>query len=150
MRTAYRQWRERSADGSRPDLTYDVPFPPSPELLREATLRAVRATPAPDAVISGIDGAALGALLAAVDLGLRVPEDMLIASLIDSPALRASTPAITALDLRPADMGRSLTTMLHALIEGSASPGAAEVLEPRLILRESTAARLGRTGSRVT
>jgi DNA-binding LacI/PurR family transcriptional regulator len=146
MRTAYRQWRERSADGSRPDLTYDVPFPPSPELLRAVTLRAVQAVPAPHAVVSGIDGAALGALLAAVDLGLRVPQDMLIASLIDSLALRASTPAITALDLRPADMGRSLATMLHALIEGSASPGAVEVLEPRLVLRESTAARLSHPG----
>lgn len=145
MRTAYQQWRERAADGSRPDLTYEVPFPPSPELLREATRRAVRATPAPDAVVSGIDGAALGALLAAVDLGLRVPEDMLVASLVDSPALRASTPAITALDLRPADMGRRLATMLHALIEGSVSPGTAELLEPRLILRESTAAPLHRT-----
>jgi DNA-binding LacI/PurR family transcriptional regulator len=140
MRTAYQEWRGR--DGSRPDLAYGVPFPPSPELLREATLRAVRARPAPDAVVSGIDGAAVGALLAAVDLGLRVPEDLLIASFIDAPALRASTPAITALDLRPADMGRRLATMLSSLIGGGTPPGAAETLEPQLILRESTAAAL--------
>jgi DNA-binding LacI/PurR family transcriptional regulator len=144
MRTAYQEWRGRAGNGSRPELIYNVPFPPSPELLREATLRAVRATPAPDAVVSGIDGAAVGALLAAVDLGLRVPEDMLIASLIDSPALRGSTPAITALDLRPADMGRCLATMLSSLICGGTAPGAAEILEPQLILRESTAARLRR------
>jgi DNA-binding LacI/PurR family transcriptional regulator len=119
IKTAYRQWCERAADGSRPDLTHDVPFPPSAELLREATLRAVRATPEPDAVVSGIDGAALGALL-------------------------ASTPAITGLDLRPADMGRQLASMLHALIDGQVSPGAVEILEPRLMLRESTARPLRR------
>jgi DNA-binding LacI/PurR family transcriptional regulator len=139
MREAYREWRAAAPDGARPELIYDVPFPPSAELLREAVYAAVRATPAPDAVVSGIDGAAVSALLAAIEAGLRVPEDLLIASLVDSPALRGCTPAITALDLDPAEMGRRAATMLDALIEGSADPGAIEVIQPRLHLRESTA-----------
>ena len=139
MREAYRDWRARAADGARPELIYDVPFPPSAELLREATVRAVRATPAPDAVLTGIDGAAVVALFAAIEAGLHVPDDLLIASLVDSPGLRTASPAITALDLNPAEMGRRAATMLNALIDGSAAPGATEIIQPRLNLRESTA-----------
>jgi len=138
MREAYREWRAGAPDGARPELIYDVPFPPSAELLRETTVAAVRATPAPDAVVTGIDGAAVSALLAALEAGLRVPQDLLIASLVDSPALRGLTPAITALDLGPAEMGRRLATMLNALIDGTAAPGAIETIQPRLHLREST------------
>jgi DNA-binding LacI/PurR family transcriptional regulator len=36
-------------------------------------------------------------------------------------------------------MGRRAAAMLNALIEGTAAPGAIEVLQPRLHLRESTA-----------
>jgi len=139
MREAYREWRAGAPDGARPELIYDVPFPPSAELLREVTVTAVHATPVPDAVVTGIDGAAVSALLAAIEAGLRVPEDLLIASLVDSPALRGCTPAITALDLDPAEMGRRLATMLNALIDGTTAPGATEVIQPRLHLRESTA-----------
>lgn len=139
IRETYHEWRASAPPGTRPELIYDVPFPPSAELLREATVAAVRATPAPDAVVSGIDGAAVIALLTAIEAGLRVPEDLLIASLVDSPALRGCTPAITALELGPAKMGRRLATMLNALIEGTATPGITEVLQPRLNLRESTA-----------
>jgi DNA-binding LacI/PurR family transcriptional regulator len=139
VRAAYDQWRAGAPDGARPELIYDVPFPPSAELLREATVAAVRATPAPDALVSGIDGAAVIALLAAIEAGLRVPEDLLIASLVDSPAVRGCTPAITALDLGPAEMGRRAATMLNALISGTVAPGVTEVMRPRLHLRESTA-----------
>jgi DNA-binding LacI/PurR family transcriptional regulator len=138
MREAYRQWRAAAPDGARPELIYDVPFTPSVELLREATVTAVQAEPAPDAVVTGHDGAAIIALLAAIESGLRVPEDLLIASLIDSPALRVCTPTITAIDLGPAEMGRRAAAMLNALIEGTTAPGAVEVLQPRLHLREST------------
>ena len=136
MREAYRQWRAAAPDGARPELIYDVPFTPSVELLRQATVTAVRAEP--DAVVTGHDGAAIIALLAAIEAGLRVPEDLLIASLIDSPALRVCTPAITAIDLGPAEMGRRAAAMLNALIEGTTAPGAVEILQPRLHLREST------------
>jgi DNA-binding LacI/PurR family transcriptional regulator len=44
--------------------------------------------------------------VAAAELGRRVPKDLLIASCVNSPALRACSPAITALDLRPAEVGR--------------------------------------------
>jgi DNA-binding LacI/PurR family transcriptional regulator len=135
QRTAYRDW---CTAGRRPEALYDVPFPASPEQVRDATLRALRSGPAPDAVVSGTDGGALGALVAAAELSRRVPEDLLVASSVDSPALRSCSPAITALDLRPDDMGRRLAALLHALLDGTAPAGTVQVVHPRLVIRAST------------
>jgi DNA-binding LacI/PurR family transcriptional regulator len=159
LRTAYRAWC--SAAG-RPELLFDVPCPGSPELVHDAAMAALRANPpanapadppgdpsanAPadlranppaDAIVSGIDGGAIGALLAAAELGRRVPEDLLVASCVDSPGLRACSPAITALDLRPDEMGRRLASLLHSLLENTVPPGTVQVVHPRLLIRPST------------
>jgi DNA-binding LacI/PurR family transcriptional regulator len=135
LRDAYRAW---CAAGDRPELLYDVLFSGSPELVRAAAVRALRADPSPDAVVSGIDGGAIGALVAAADAGRRVPDDLLIASCVDSPALRSCTPAITALDLNPGEMGRRLAALLHAVLNGTAQPGTSQVIGATLIIREST------------
>jgi DNA-binding LacI/PurR family transcriptional regulator len=89
-------------------------------------------------VVSGTDGGALGALVAAAELSRRVPEDLLVASSVDSPALRSCSPAITALDLRPDDMGRRLAALLHALLDGTAPAGSVQIVHPRLVIRAST------------
>lgn len=143
LRAAYEAW---CGAGARPCLIYDVPFPASPEAVRDAATRALRAHPEPDAVVSGIDGGAIGALVAAAELGRRVPEDLLIASCVDSPALRACSPAITALDLRPAEVGRRLATLMHALLEGDLPPGTVQVVPSRLVIRASTARTLAEAG----
>lgn len=135
LRAAYEAW---CAAGARPPLVYDVPYPWSPEAVHDATIRALGARPEPHAVISGIDGGAIGALVAAAELGRRVPEDLLIASCVDSPALRACRPAITALDLKPAEVGRRVAVLLHALLEGDLPPGTVEVVPSRLVIRAST------------
>jgi DNA-binding LacI/PurR family transcriptional regulator len=135
LRAAYEAW---CAAGSRPSAVYDVPFPCSPEAVRDATVQALRARPAPDAVVSGIDGGAIGALVAAAEIGRRVPEDLLIASCVDSPALRACSPAITALDLQAAEVGRRLAALMHALLEGHLPPGTVQQVPSRLLVRAST------------
>jgi DNA-binding LacI/PurR family transcriptional regulator len=135
LRAAYRAW---CAAGDRPELLYDVPFACSPELVRAAAVQALRADPAPEAIVSGIDGGAIGALVAAAEAGRRVPNDLLVASCVDSPALRSCTPAITALDLNPDEMGRRLASLLHALLTGTVQAGASEVVHASLVVREST------------
>ena len=67
-----------------------------------------------------------------------MPEDLLVASSVDSPALRSCSPAITALDLRPDEMGRRLAALLHALIDGTLPAGTVQVVQPRLVIRAST------------
>jgi DNA-binding LacI/PurR family transcriptional regulator len=135
LRGAYQAWC--SAE-KRLELLYDVPFPASPELVHDATMRALRADPAADAVVSGIDGGAIGALVAAAEFGRRVPADLLVASCVDSPALRTCSPAITALDLRPEEMGRRLAALLHSLLDGTLPAGTVQVVAPRLVVRAST------------
>ncbi len=70
LRGSYQAWC--SARG-RSELLFDVPFPASPELVHDATMGALRADPPADAVVSGIDGGAIGALIAAAEFGRRVP-----------------------------------------------------------------------------
>jgi DNA-binding LacI/PurR family transcriptional regulator len=135
LRGAYQAWCSRHAEAP---LLYDVPFPGSPELVRAAAVHALRTDPVPDAVVSGIDGGAIGAMLAAAEAGLRVPEDLLIASCVDSPALRTCSPAITALDLRPDEMGRRLAGLMHGLLDGTIPAGTAESVPARLVIRPST------------
>lgn len=135
LRASYQAWCGRAG---RPELLFDVPFPGSPEFVHDATMRALRADPAADAVVSGVDGGALGALVAASEFGRRVPEDLLIASCVDSPALRTCSPEITALDLAADEMGRRLSGLLHGLLEGSVQSGAVQVVRPRLMIRAST------------
>ncbi|HEX6525122.1 MAG TPA: LacI family DNA-binding transcriptional regulator [Streptosporangiaceae bacterium] len=135
LRAAYQAW---CIAGNRPELLYDVPFKASPELVHDAAMRALRAEPEPDAVISGIDGGAIGALVAAAEFGRRVPEDLLLASCVDSPALRTCSPAITALDLRPEEMGRRLAALLHSLLEETFPRGTVQNIHPRLVTRASS------------
>jgi DNA-binding LacI/PurR family transcriptional regulator len=135
LRASYQAWTRA---GQRPELIYDAPFPSSPEMVRDAAMRALRAEPAPDAVISGIDGGAIGALVAAAEFGRRVPEDLLVASCVDSPALRSCSPAITALDLRPDEMGRRLAGLLHSVLDGAVPAGTVQVVRARLVVRAST------------
>jgi len=135
LRAAYADW---CAAGSRPCALYDVPFPCSPEAVRDATVHALRARPEPDAVVGGIDGGAIGALVAASEIGRRVPDDLLIASCVDSQALRACSPAITALDLQAAEVGRRLASLMHDLLEGHLPPGTVQRVPSRLVVRAST------------
>jgi DNA-binding LacI/PurR family transcriptional regulator len=135
LRVAYQEWC--SARGRR-ELVFDVPFPASPEFVHDAAVAALRADPPADAVVSGIDGGAIGALIAAAEFGRRVPEDLLVASCVDSPALRTCSPAITALDLCPDEMGRRLARLLHSLLDSTLEEGVVEVVQARLVVRAST------------
>lgn len=138
LRAAYQAW---CSERGRKEMLFDVSFPGSPERVRDATMGALRADPPADAVVSGIDGGAIGALIAAAELGRRVPEDLLVASCVDSPALRACGPAITALDPRPDEMGRRLAGLLHSLLDGALPHGTIQAVQPRLVVRASTTRR---------
>ena len=58
--------------------------------------------------------------------------------------LRACCPAITALDLRPDEMGRRLAGLLHSLLDSALPHGTVQVVQARLIVRASTSRGLKR------
>ncbi|MFT3864670.1 MAG: LacI family DNA-binding transcriptional regulator [Solirubrobacterales bacterium] len=91
-----------------------------------------------DGILAGIDRYALGALLCASALGLRVPEDVLVASAVDSEAMRRADPPITALDIHPEVMGARAATLLIDRIDGDGDGGRRAVVEVDLIARRST------------
>ena len=117
-----------------------VGFVSTPESERAAVEQILSAGPV-DAILSLPDGGAAAALQVAGAHGLRVPQDILIASGVDSAVMALSTPQITALELNPREMGGRATAMLARLLSGQAAD-AVELVPVELVPRASTA-RLG-------
>ncbi|GAB4100688.1 LacI family DNA-binding transcriptional regulator [Sinomonas halotolerans] len=94
----------------------------------------------PTAVFAVNDMAALGALSAAEELGLRIPADLSLAGYDDTPAARLRAVGLTSVDNASREAGRVAARMLADRI---ARPGLAPetvLLEPELKARSSTAA----------
>jgi DNA-binding LacI/PurR family transcriptional regulator len=76
---------------------------------------------------------------AAGDLGRRVGEDLLVASSIDSLAMRFATPPITAIAAPPRDIGRDAARVLLDVLRGADVPSDVRRPQPPLAIRASTA-----------
>ena len=136
LRAAYGAWcRKRRVS---PQIR-DVPLVSYPDDVAQATELLLTGRRPPDAIISAIDGSAIGVLQAAERLGLRVPQDLLVASCVDGAELRQATPAVTAIDIQPKVMGQWAAELLAELLEGTQPQGTVRTLETRLVHRASTA-----------
>lgn len=92
----------------------------------------------PTAVYAANDVMAIGALLAAREAGLRVPEDVAIAGFDDIPAAQYVTPALTTIAQRPEHLGRRAAEMLLERLSGAAPDhGRCEAMPYELIVRAS-------------
>lgn len=95
------------------------------------------------AVFCANDQMALGVLHGLSVRGVRVPEDVSIVGFDDLPEARHFRPALTTVRQDFDDLGQRAVEALIAAIEGG-HPTARTVIEPELIIRESTAAVRGR------
>lgn len=91
----------------------------------------------PDAVLAASDRMAAGALRAALELGLRVPEDLAISGFDDFEFTRYTTPSLTTVRVPHADMARQAVRSLLALLEGQSSAELSRIFPTTLIVRES-------------
>ena len=92
----------------------------------------------PTAVFVGGDAMALGALRAATELGIRVPEDLSVVAFGNPDFVRFATPAITTIDLPVVEAGRTAADLvLRRIANGSEKE--VRTLETTLIVRETTA-----------
>jgi DNA-binding LacI/PurR family transcriptional regulator len=135
VRAAYHSWCR--ASGQEP-VVHDVPFATQPEDLRHAVSRALAAPTPPDAIISVPDGGAASTLHEVLRQGRAVPDDMLVASHVDSSSLQGLSTPITAVDLAPREMGRRAVALLSRLVRAEVELGTVEVLPTRLLVRAST------------
>ncbi|MGF6505921.1 LacI family DNA-binding transcriptional regulator [Paraburkholderia sp. 32] len=112
----------------------------------------LEADPQLSAIFATNDLPALGAMHAAADLGLRVPDDLSVIGITDIQLARESRPALTTVAVPTVEVAGLAVELLRELIETSyGQPGRVErdmpapvpmriSSEPNLIVRASTAA----------
>lgn len=105
---------------------------------RAAMAALLAREPRPTAVICGIDHLAFGALAAAREAGLRVPQDVSVTGFDDLDFGAHADPPLTTVRVPAAEMGRRAAEHLAALAAGQVPPPPPE-LEAPLVLRGTTA-----------
>jgi LacI family transcriptional regulator len=97
-------------------------------------------SPPPTAVIACNDLSALGAISAAQKRGLVVGRDIAVTGFDDIPLAEHSHPALTTVHQPIYDIGRQICDLLIRLIQGEKVNERQILLQPELIVRESSGA----------
>ncbi len=98
----------------------------------------------PTAVMAGNDLMAVGAMNAIRDRGLTVPDDVALIGFDDIPLASYVRPTLSTLRQDFYDIGERLVRMLMALLHDEEIAGTHVILEPTLIIRESSGGALTR------
>jgi DNA-binding LacI/PurR family transcriptional regulator len=115
--------------------------PNAPEPARIAALELLRTDTPPTAILAMSDVLGVGALQAAAELGLRVPEDLSVVGFDDSPAASLASPPLTTVAQPHEEKGRLAARWLVEAIEKGSDRHRRrrELLPTTLVVRESTA-----------
>jgi LacI family transcriptional regulator len=93
----------------------------------------------PTAVLASDDIIALGALKAAHDLGLRVPQDISITGFDGIDLTRYVSPALTTVRQPIEEMSRQALRLLLEIVAGEALESEQVIrIQPELVVRQST------------
>lgn len=109
----------------------------SRELGRDAALRLLNRPDRPTAIFAANDRSAMGAIEAAHDLGLRVPEDLSVIGFDNVPEAAQISPKLTTVDQSIQDTGRLATQLLIRILRGDEPEQKLLKVPTRLIIRES-------------
>ncbi|HEX2911277.1 MAG TPA: LacI family DNA-binding transcriptional regulator [Chloroflexia bacterium] len=107
----------------------------------QALLALEQPGPAFTAIFAATDLAALGAMRALTEHGLRVPDDISLAGFDDLPRAAYNVPALTTVHQPLHEIGQLAVKMLMEQIEGKPLERQRIELETELIIRGSTRAR---------
>ncbi|MGA2641288.1 MAG: LacI family DNA-binding transcriptional regulator [Spirochaetia bacterium] len=102
---------------------------------------------APTAIFAGNDTVAIGVLTALKERGVRVPQDVALASIDDIPAARFMNPSLTTVRVPANDFGRLAGEMLIKLVYGERPDPPHVILPTELMVRESGGGRAGSGGT---
>ncbi|MEV0826175.1 LacI family DNA-binding transcriptional regulator [Nonomuraea rubra] len=103
----------------------------------EAATKLLKGRDRPQAIICSDDEVALGALLAAEELGLRVPGDVAVTGWDDIMAARHARPALTTVRQPMRELGARAARALDELITGARDTPSHIVLTTELVIRSS-------------
>lgn len=96
----------------------------------------------PDAVVCYNDMVAIGFMGVASSLGISIPADMSVVGIDNIPFGRFTSPALTTVDTQSERLGEEAMQLLFRQIAGENPPDIGyTLLEPRLIMRDSTMVR---------
>jgi LacI family transcriptional regulator len=93
----------------------------------------------PSAIYVRSDVMAMAAMRAALDLGLRVPQDLSIVGFGDIPMARYLNPRLTTISQPQPEMGAKAAALLFERLEHRDLPTRQMLIEPSLVIRQSTA-----------
>src|SRR5690606_7327999 len=99
----------------------------------------LRTGPPPEAIFATNDFAAIGAIGALRERGLRVPQDIGIVGYNDTPLAESLPVPLTTVRSPMVQIGRSAFLLLSQVLSGERPE--AIVLPPKLVARESAVAR---------
>ena len=96
----------------------------------------------PDAVVCYNDMIAIGFMGVAKSLGISIPQDMSVVGIDNIPFGRFTSPPLTTVDIQSERLGEEAMRLLFRQIAGQNPPDIGhQMLEPRLVMRDSTAMR---------
>ncbi len=132
--------------GTRPPKSYIRDVSNNPTGGSEALSALLRLAEPPTAVVMANDQLAIGALHAAHELGVKVPDDLSITGFDDIPMAAFTVPALTTVRMPIVEMIAAAVGMVvdspRATLSNRAtlsSPDTSVVLQPSLVVRASTA-----------
>jgi LacI family transcriptional regulator len=96
----------------------------------------------PTAIFATTDWMAFGAIEAVLEEGLRVPQDISIIGLDDIHVSAHLRPPLTTIAIPKAQLAKEATELLLQQINGEEAIPASRMVEPSLVVRQSTAAPL--------
>lgn len=122
----YLQW---TAERDMPSHVAELSEPPVEAAVAAAVRDLLKRADPPDAVYASSEDLALGVFHEAKRLGMSLPEDLGIASAVDSDVLLLTSPQITGVFLHPRQIGSEAVSTLVSLVEGG-SPQSQDVSVP--------------------
>lgn len=134
-----------AAGGLDPDGLQLVETPYGIQTGAVACRELMAAEPRPTVLLCGNDVLAVGAMRAALDLGLSVPGDVSITGFDDMDLATVANPALTSVAVPHAEMGRRAAAMLVRMVAGD-GPDHSVQLATHLRLRASLAPPAGSEG----
>ncbi|WP_138754164.1 LacI family DNA-binding transcriptional regulator [Paenibacillus sinopodophylli] len=114
------------------------------ELVQDGKVQAaelLRASNPPTALFCCNDLLAIGALKAAKELGLRVPEDISIIGFDNTILAELTDPPLTTIAQPTKEMGQLAVDALIEMLESGEKSDHRVVLQPELVIRQSTASK---------